>query len=333
MSFLGLGPEEFWTNPYRTRDEVVDRLMDGGYLGYFVDAPPTADMTTRATLPLIGVRHLTLAEVRDVDFRRCATLVAYDVEGGNMHVSRAFPWKNPEKLAPVKGSDKPVPQGRAADLFKVALRQQLPALARSRGRVLVNLLVLDRSSNRVTIELQGEGATSPGGELRRVWPPEGETAKYSDVADLPPLPAEQNIYLEVPRVVLRGPGPRCEVRGRVRAKVLPRDVVPLPPADPQARSAWQPPDIGDRRATAVLPLTLVLGQAESLEALALQYMLPVYQDVDPSGGEVEAEFCVDLFAHPDMLPVAQTYQVWAYAGEHMIGPYALGVVGEERLVP
>ena len=334
MTFLGLSQEEFWSDPYRTRDEVVARLMDGQHLGYFVDAPPQVNVEHRDTIPVVGVRHLSIAEGRAVDFRRCGLAVAVHVERGEVCVGRAFAWKNPTKPRAAPKPGRATPAGSAADLFKVDLKQQLPDLNWSGGTVLTNLLILERSSNRVTIHLEGAVGDVGAPPLRGVWPLAGEGAQYSNVDGLLPMPDGYSIFMQVPRVVVQRPGARCEVRGRVRVPIAGHNVVPLPPTDPQARSAWQPPDVGDRRATGLIPLTLVLAQAESLEVIKLQYVMPVYQDLDPAGGTMgEAEFCVDLFAHPDMVRIPQTYQLWAYAGAEMIGPHPLGVVSEERLTP
>ena len=329
--FLGIEGADYWDDPYKNEDDVVDDLLDGEELGYFLDGPVAVDLNSRASLPLVVATHLSLSDARGVDLRRCALLVTVHQERGEVHVGRAFRWKQSPSKPQGAG---PAPEGTQAEMFVVQAREQISDLPWESGTLWSQLVVLGQATNRVETTLgpgSGSAAETP---LRQIWPPEDEGADYSSVSDAPALNDGANLALSVPRVVVDEAGAKCVLKGRYRLPVAARDVVPGPPTDPQARSAWEPPDVGDRSASAMVPITLVLAQQSDLEPLVFNLVLPVRQEVDSHGGTVvDGAFAIDLFSLPEMLRLPQTYHIWAYSGVAFCGPIPMAIVSEEMLTP
>lgn len=221
---------------------------------------------------------------------------------------------------------------RTASVYPVDLHERIEW---ERGRHLLTVLVLDKVSNRVRIDL----VPPPGqfddpavrsfieAERIRVGPPsagplarEGEDLpSYGRRPESPEPPKEHGFAMTAPRVVVV-PG-TCVIHGSFRLPLAPHQVVPL-----ERREA-------EGGAAAVVGVTLILVSSASPDPVAVYLLVPVYGDIPPSEPpkEVTGYFAMDLFAEGALSPSEQTYFVYAFAGEVMAAPVPIGLVPRDRL--
>lgn len=259
---LRLTDAQFWTEPHRTEDAILDELSEKDFVGALLDGPARVDLERRSTLPLHGIWASTYRDNAQLDFDRQALVVAVRLESGQVFVERAMELKAARRTAPA-GEETP-PEGTTLRSFHLDLRRRLPLLPWRPGTLLVTLLVRDRTSNRVRVELRlgGDLAQDPDVKAfldrhrRHAWPQPvyppssgGKVPGYRRTPETPPAPAGHGIALACDRVnvVPAGDlGGSVVVRGSFRLPLLDRFIVrppePAPPAPPPAAEPPPPAD-------------------------------------------------------------------------------------------
>lgn len=356
---LGLADVEFWDAPRRTEDEVHDRLLDEGFLGVVIDAPARVPVGKRGTLPIVAVHAATLRETATLSLRAALVAAAVRLETNEVRVARAFAPVSEDDVAPA-GIDPG--EGTSLRTFDVDLRDRLH-LPWEAGTWLVGFFLRERASNRVTVRLEAGGAPRDAvaaafvAAHRRPRYPQpiaprprpGKLPSYEARPDSPPVPAEPGIALAVERLVKDTGDATAVLRGSFRLPVLEREVVkPADAADtalvealPEAQRpaalkdglAWQDP--GDPRATAVVPITLVVTGSARPGPSVLALQVPSFDPVDPTADApvVTGHFALDLREGLGWDRLAdQTSFIYALSGKAMAGPAAVAVV-DPRYVP
>lgn len=345
MGVLGLTDEEFWDASLVDQPALAERLFDAGFTGVALDAPGVVDVDARATLPMIGARVATYADLRRVSFRHRAMLVATRLES---NVTLAALAESPDRLPPERPEpprDRPVQRGTGAVFVWSDARERL-GLPWRPGTYVLRLVLEEVASAPVRVRLvRAPSHVDPQLEAhlaaRRLTPypqhvsppPEAgrDLPSYRPSSDGPAPPAAPGVELAAPRVAVLGRP--CVVRGALRLVPTRGEVVrPRPPqTEPTPPGGgWQ--EVGDDEATAVVRVTLlVVTEGRSVPA-TIELHVPCYEAIpDPAApGEVTASFAVDLqrlapFAGP------QTCFLYALSGEHAAGPARVAMIPPEML--
>lgn len=352
---LGLEPDDFWGSHEQknaAKDQLRDRVLEEELRGLIADAPPQVSLLSRGSLPIIAYFIRDLRDEVHLDVRRQLLLVGSDHQTHEVWVAPAL-WSDkvfmPKAPPP---ADDPGP-GAMISMYDIDAAARL-GLAGLPGRYSFELILREWHSERLEVELLDSGyrddaAAQLIAERRRsnpqsparVWPPLPQRhvgvsgsygrmyPRYGDAAQAPDPPSEEGIELELDRAVVSNE--RCMLRGSFCLPTLPRERVE-PPRLHHGERERRRPEVGDARAEAVVPLTLIMTGSVSPGPFILSLKLPVYE-LERSGDDALARgrFELDLFELADMPRSAETFFVHAFHGRHVIGPLTVAVVSPEMI--
>lgn len=323
-------------------DRVADRVLeDNDFMGLLLDGPARAEIDQRNQLPLAGVRKCTHEQNFDVNLDARAILVAARLETGEVSAGRAFEVKDAGAAERPKRPAK-FPKGRSVQPFSIDARSRLPDLSWRPGTLALTLLLWDQRSNTVFTRLEHRATRDPEVQkyldaLRRprfpgpASPAEEGEVSYDQGAASPPLPAGVGLDLAVARVVVAGRGAKAVLRGSFRLPVNEADVVRPKPDDPELAAAWR--DVEDPRATAMVPLTLVITGDDVAGPWVKPLRVPARVPLQKQKDQLLAAgyFSVDLLHGAGAPGLRQSYAIWAVHGEVVSGPVRMALIPPEAL--
>jgi hypothetical protein len=341
---FNLKNEQFWQDSTDFEEALVDRFEeDEALMGLFLDGPTTVGLDEQKTLPLLAVRACSLRDNAVLSLQRRAVLVTTRLESHETLAALAFrPATAPRSRRPPRDPDT-LPEGRAVKVFPLSLTERVDGFPLKPGTWQTTLLLHDQRSNLVVTRLERVSSRDPAvreflaaqrhpGYPAAISPPITPSMNpYLRRSDSPPPPEQPGIALAIEPVAVEGPGHSCWLRGSFCLPLRPRDVVrPLPgppgsPAEKQALAAgWL--DVGDAKATAVVPVTILLTGAEDAEPFLVPLNVPAYGALDRQ--VARGHFAVDLLAGaPHPLPI-QSYAVWALSRTIISDPVVVSIVTE-----
>lgn len=321
--------------------EAGEAAPEGGDTGIFLDGPGAVRNDLRDDVPLAGVRRYTGSVAAAQRFRERATLVVVRLASNEVFAGRLFAWKEPADSPPTPPPDASeesdtLREPLVTDFFVVRVRERIAGFSMRASPVRAVVLCGDERSNAVTVSVDDAperdeavaafiAANRSPGFPRAISPARIAGAPlptYLRTAQSPDDPS-YGIALAAPSQVRSG-GP-CVVHASFALPVLDREVVrPFDATqDRFARLVGAPwVDVGDRDATAVLAIHLLLVGDALVEPVVLRLDVPVYGALAPVA---RGHFAVDLGAHPAMVRVAGRYALWAASGEVLVGPHALEI--------
>jgi hypothetical protein len=339
-SLFGLDTEDFWQNPWKTEEQLVDRYQFGEEYGVFIDVPEVVNLNQYDTVPMLMVYAASEGDAYDIDLERVVKVVVVRLADRRVWVASALESREPGKKPPRLGQGSSDPTSRR--ILTNLARQT--AIAQWLGKYLITVLLRDQVSNRVltSIEKAPTGFQDP--EVRKFLeahrqqtippppappaPPAGDPVPaYSAIEGSPAIPSEPGIALSVTRVVLSQAGARALLKGSFRLPVLSIDLVP-----PERQPILDEPSLpfyGEPRPIAVIPITLLVLATTSDNEQVLQLRVPVYR---ADGDMATGHFTLDLFADESTRTIPQTNFIYAFCGEFMAGPATMAVVTENMLL-
>lgn len=352
MGVLGVTDEDFWVDPFCDREGVLDRLDEGDEVGVMLDAPGAVRLDLRDDVPVAGARRELLSKSAGAGFRERAVLAAVRLESNEVFAGRLFAWKEPapepeasaadEDSTERTGAIEPFLDAVMTDFFAASLRAQIPDLPWREGTLRVTVLIDDDRSNAVVVRLSPAPDEDPEvagfiarnrspGYPRAVSParnPRAALPSYMPVAGTPPSPPVRGISLDLPARVSLARGPSLVARASFTLPVLEREIVkPFDTDDDRfgklVGAGWV--DVGDRDATAVVPVSLVVTADSGDDPTVLRLDVPVYAPVSP-GASARGFFALDLFDLPAMPRQPGRYRVWALSGDVLVGPHVVDLV-------
>lgn len=330
---FGLRDDDFWGDPFRTLDEVGDRLEREGFHGLVVDAPARVVLDGRRGLPLVGLHRVTFRDSRDQPAAE-AVVVASRLEDGRVWAGLLQPPEPADDAAPPAEDDDEDPgEGTYTSNFSADLVEVL-GVPRLPGTTLVCAVLLrGLASNQVRSAIVRSPAdpVDPAVEALRAAEAEEERPErvdpepgspwpsYGAAAGAPEPPAAPGLTLAVaPRAPASG---QVVLRGAWRLAARPRDLV-------RPRADGRPLDVKDPAATAVLPITLVLVGERVVGPYVIDLRVPSHDPAPPDGvvadRVVTGRFALDLMATRALRGrTRQRYHLYALSGDALAGPYAL----------
>ena len=333
---LGLQDEEFWTDPFKNQGAVFDETVSELKSALIIDGPAVVELGRRDSIPVPVLYSASLKDALTLPLQKAAILTAVRLEDRDVLVGFAVDRSRPRPSTP---------QGAALDedtfVGDTVLTDLRARLGIDKpGTYLVTVLLRDRVSNRVRISVSPSSSTYVDVEVEKVLrglapPPKpispapgAPVPSYDQLPNSPPIPEQPGIALAAERVFLEQPGAQAIVAGSFRVKALPRELSRRP--EPGAE-----PTPGQRLPTAIVPLRLVVLTSDSADygPYLLSISAPSYDPVpeDASNPEVTGYFAVDLFSLAGLKPGPFTCFVYAFLGEWMAGPTAVGVVTREMI--
>jgi hypothetical protein len=348
---LGFDDPQFWEDLDERESKILADFRRTDFQGLALDGPRQVQLSGRADLPVVGVRSSSILDNVRVNLAQRLLAVVSGLETGEVRAATAF-YINDEDREPQSPPDESsVPKGRTIKVFKISLNDRIDDLPWKPGTLQANLLLYDQRSNPVTVTLLADTVQDPvvreflAGQRRpayppAIWPPvpvgRVESRIYREHPDSPHVPAAAGIALAVERVVVKRARATCLLRGSYALPLLERDVVRPPPAPDRAEaghaSGWV--DVGDREATAVFPITLLLSGDRAADPILVRLRVPAYGPVPAAPGALmTGHFAVDLFALLGHRLEPQSYALWAISRAVISPPALVGVVTESMLPP
>jgi hypothetical protein len=235
--------------------------------------------------------------------------------------------------------DSPVPNGYIASPYVIDARERL-ALPWQPGSYLLSIVMRDRVSNRVKVEL---GKSSTGFQDEEVVKfiaayrkqhepapvspaPGGPLPFYRKLLESPQIPAKNGITLKIDRVLLMNVATRWKVAGSFRLPVFPHEIVPPVEEDPALYKLPSP--------TAITRITMLVTGADTGRWSVVELRVPSY---DPINAESENPVVTGFFAFdlmkeaPHLAAIPQTYFIYMFSGEILEGPIPSALVPEYLL--
>jgi hypothetical protein len=343
---LKLKDDDFWGDFTRTKPDVIAKVSDEDFRGVIIDAPDLVPLRDRATAPVVGYFVRTLRD--DLAIDQATQMIAAATNLGTNHTTVGLALAPQKHPTPIARPTADPGEGLTLNAIESDLRDAL-RLPWEPAKYRVAFLCREWVSNAVTTEFGRPPADFKDPEVEKflaaqrksapVPPPEKVSpARPADAApgglpdfakrdDSPPVPAQPGIEFAVDRVVVAKADAACVLRASYRLPVLPREK-----ATPRGE-AKEPPDVGDPKATAVLPVTLVLTASDAPGPWTFRLFVPTYDPIPPGADPAVAtgHFALDLFRLENFPTTPMTYFVTAVSGPVVSGPKAIGLVTEDML--
>ncbi len=341
---LGLADDELWSDRDSYVDRIVAPLVDQGLNAERIAAPSRVPLNSRETLPVAVVRVAPARELgkHPID---AAVVTAVDLDTGALSADLAFSRDNqmpmvalplPPEFAADAG---PEPGGVSSLVKTLDARERLDVEWRP-GKYLLTLLLRDHVSNRRAVELVASPSSYEDPAVKalleqeriRIGPPaagpraitDDPLAHFRKRADSPAPPGDAGIVMSAPRVFVLGSTTSCVLVGAFRVPLARHQIVPRGRTDASGNAEPY---------RAVVPLALLLTGSQDADPVVIPMQVPVFDEFDPSAppATVTGYFAVDLLRLARAEGAAQTYFVYAFAGEVLGGPVAVAFVPSELL--
>ena len=344
QGFTTLATHEFFEDPLRARAAALEAMALDGWEGIALDAPRAVATDRYVTLPMVLGRRIGLGADAGLNLRRDTLLAVTHLERNFTHVAFAFDWKEIARPARPVAAVAPVgePGGFVSSFTPMDLRSRVPDLPWEPATLSITALLGDRSANRVRVKLGGALPEDPAVTAfvarnravaypRPVWPPRVEGGVFP-LYEPPAAPGVGALGIagSFDAGTVSAAGARCVFRGRFRLPVMDREIVRERDRYDDELSAprgagWV--DVGDPRASAVVPITLVFVSEERAGPTVVRLQVPSATEVAPdeAGKPVEGCFAVDLAAIGGMPRDPGRHRLWAFSGEFQAGPWVLSV--------
>ena len=337
---IGVQDAHYWRfGPERDR-ETHRRLYKAGMRGMLLGAPGFVSLDERDTLPIALARIVSAREAAAVDFDEQAVLSAFDVERGELRVSRLVVREDGFMKAPrIPGEDPG--EGTVSRIYHADLHSQLGIPWRP-ATLLVAVSMRGQMTNRVRVELGRSEQAYRDPEVARFLEERSGRQSYDDpwprartpfpcyraLQESPPVPEEPGMELTGNRVVVLEPEVRSVLRASFRLPLSRHQIVP--PTEVRdgllvRAGSPQPP-------TAVVPIALLVVGSDLPSPAVVPLRVPVWEPIaDPPQSTVTGHFAIDLLQLDGIARTGQTYFVFAFNGEHMAGPISMALVDPSML--
>jgi hypothetical protein len=320
--------------------QVVRKVLkDDKFMGMILDGPARVEIDKWETVPLAGVRKSSFEQNYDLPLEPRAILVAASVETGDVFAGPAFEHK--DELTPRPPRPPEFPEGENVKPFSIDVRKRLPTLPWRPGTLAFTVLLYDHRSNSVISRLEHKATKDP--EVARYLeaqklpkfpqpasPDEGDDVSYALRPGSPDVPARPGIALAIDRVAVDLPKARAVLHGSFRLPVGDGERVRPRPEGPGA-DRWH--DVGDAKATAILPITLVITGDSDLGPWVEHLRVPSRVPLLTEGKQTWAvgHFHIDLLRAPDPVRQYQSYAVWAVSGDILSEPVKVSIISPDSV--
>lgn len=305
-------------NPSRQAiDKAGDMLRAKGKKGIWITGPSSLPAASNSSLTITGWDFYS-AQARGRRYLDdSGIIVATHVESRETLAATVDELKEPVKGAS-EPDTRPLPPADIVKPFQVRVRERLESMQWRPGTYLIDVLLDSQSSNRLRIVVPGDGKRAPA-PAKGLRPPVSANAKYPNFRKSgasPALPAGLGITLSTPPEIVYKPGSSWALNGSYR--------LPIPAAFINA------PESGDAKATAVVPITLIITGSSLTGPFVVPLRVPAFQQIERGAAEatVTGYFAIDLFALEETSKVPQTFTVWAYSGSERSQPITAKVTSK-----
>ena len=320
--------------------QVVQKVLrDDKFMGMILDGPARVEIDKWDTVRLAGVRKASYEQNFDVRLEKRAILVAARVETGEVLAGPAFEHK--DEVEPPPRRPESFPQGENVRPFSIDLRKRLPTLPWRPGTLAITVLLYDQRSNSVITRLEHKASKDP--EVAKyleaqkhprfpgpATPAESAHVSYARDPRSPEVPKAAGIVLAIERVTVDRPGARAILHGSFRLPATEGETVRARPEGPDGAN-WR--DVGDPRATAVMPISLVITGDDDLGPWVEPLRVVSREPLVTEGKKTYATgyFNIDLLRAPDPVRQHQSYAVWAVSGDTISEPVKVSLLNPDAV--
>jgi hypothetical protein len=328
---------DVWANYRRRLPEIRDQLRALGFRGLYLTGVDKILLDRHDIIPFIGFRLYHTAEDAARNYHRNTIVTAVRLESGEVFAGPLFPEELQQK---VNGPPLPPPEpGYTAMQFTFDLRSLIADFPFRQGTFVTTILLEDQCSNRIITRLSPGLATEedpavvefirknrePPPPPSAIFPPLPTFRKaaispnYAATPQSPSLPENLGITITIDDVISAKPRRPCILRGSFSLPIERRFMVNN-----------STDSIGDPRATAVVPVNLVICGDVHPGPYVLSLHIPTYTPIQPGAEHaiVTGYFEIDLFTLEYMPQLLEKYYVWALAGEHISAPCVFTIISE-----
>lgn len=335
---LGLQADDYWGPTPEPTNDAIRALRDEDFDGLVLGGPTRVALDARETVPVIVYRGGSFRQLAQVDFGKLGLVTVMDVDHNELRVGPVVDEPDVVRRGGARDLDS-LPDGYSgvAKVIDLGVRCRVP---RRPGRHIATALMREKVSNRLTIQLVSGETSFDDPEVAKllraerlktpaatVFPAPGDPLPaYGEVKGTPEVPAQVGLELALDRAVVLRPGAQAVLRGAFRLPVLPEEVV-------KAGGTPLGADHEGEQPTAVRRVTLLVTGGDDPVPTTFALELPSWDPVDPAAEApvVTGRFAIDLLRLRGMQKKDQTYFVYAFSGEVMVGPLLMALVAEESL--
>ncbi len=207
-NILNLTDEEYFTNPFKTEDDIVSKLSVQNFEGVTIGSPRFININEKQSLPVIACERRTFENIANSPFDESAVLVAVSLESGTVYANNAE--QSPDNMIPIEpapGEKSDIPQGTAAQMHDIDAKERLDIPWRE-SNLLLYLLIGNLRSNKTISTLVSDEISDPEeasakefqtlADQKRpsvTYPPNNPYPAYSVSEFSPPLPKGKGIFL------------------------------------------------------------------------------------------------------------------------------------------
>jgi hypothetical protein len=343
---FGIEDRDFWSDPWKTRDDLLLEYVGGGKAVTLLDAPKRVSLESRASVPLLVLHSAATNHVFACPIESNGILVA-----ARHHDRAVFARLATQPPSGAGGAPGPGFEGRTLmidllDRFSIPLEP---------SKYTAWIVMRDQISNPVTIELVKETSFEDPEviafieRMRKtrspapVVPPPGyPLPSYQRQKETPAVPRETGVAITAERVLLWTPDAQAVLRGSFKLSLKKGERVPpwppLPheyPGESTLRVGVDglsgnktPAGAAIAQPTAIVPITLLVTGSKDAGPILIRLRVPSYDPFDEKkeSAEITGCFALDLLADSAMFDEAQTLFVYAFAGPELAGPVLIGLV-------
>jgi len=330
---FGLEDNDFWTNPWKTLNDVAWDRVGENEGGIIIDAPDLVDIDAQNTLPLISYYTAELTQLKYFPYEGNALVVVMDLDNNQLLATKVPPV---DRVVSSKGEPGP---GFGGSEYIMDLRKS-SGLEWSPCNCLVTVVMRDLVSNRKPFSLNRSPVAYRDPEVEKLIalgkqkkPPrkimpflDNDSIKFEKSEKSPDLSKEEGITLQLERVVVRKENAANVLHASLRIAIPAHDVV-------RTIEGQEAPDVGDEKAKAVIGVSVVIIGSEESDPTILTMAIPSYDEIEGTSERPIATgyFALDLFKITRIADREQTYFIYAFAGSEMEGPLLNAVVAKESL--
>jgi hypothetical protein len=331
---FGLTDAEYWSTPIPTPKDLIRQLWKTKRDTLAIGAPSLVALNQRETLPLAVLRAGPYDALAKFGLRDHALVTVVDLERNRVLLGR-IPSKPTAKAKPPSESPN-IREGDGSEYRNVELRNALELPWRP-ATLIATVIARDLSSNRVTITLGPSSGSYQDPEVARFianqWQRATPTAvspragtslpRYEQMAGSPEIPAECGVVLRQPNVAVNSAGASSILRGAFRLRVREHERVKAEIVEGAGRREVP---------TAVVGITLVVTGSNHPTVGVLRLDVPSWDKLDAKEPIATGYFAIDLLTEKLIGPRTQTYFVYAFSGEHLVGPISAALVADTTSV-
>ncbi len=331
----------YWPIGAHDNDKLMNHLDDIDFFGVILEGPTRIEIDKWETFPAIKYHYVTFKEAATFGFWTHGVFTLMDLNNNRLYI-----FKDEDFILDDDGGidddpdddDSPIGDGILVDFGPMNLRDVLD-LTWEPSKYILTTVMREGQSNRVVTELvksDGSHKTPEFLALQKekwektdpppLYPGWGDHHSYGKVENSPDLPETSDIKIKVPSQIDLRTSENWIMNGSFRLPLRIQEIVKVKPDTPEKSD----PEI--KRPTAVKGIHLLLVREKDGEEQLFSFQIPSFDNLPEENQEnqvITGHFNIDFLKLPRFSSRLQTYYLYAFSGDVMVGPSTTTLIRSE----